>query len=676
MCNQGKVISTIFKFFPLASFIVLAPGDSLASFGHNEEELQQRINSLNLQDVIKDARIYLEHMKNGSVANDRSLHLHVDSLNPSTMVGSMYMGESLSSMVELLQLGKVAYEVEHSLFGGATCTFCKAAIMFLQYYIDGEKEIWDVVDDGKLMCRGIGVGISGLTYEVCSGLVDTYAEMVVTVIKTSHQSPEQICGFVLGEACKIPHSPFYQWKSLVPPGRKARYSHINKVPASKYSGKPLTIVQLTDTHFDHLYKEGSNAACGEPLCCRESSGIVENEEDRAGYWGDTRKCDTPLRTIEAMYEHIAVTYPNVDLIYWTGDLPAHDIWYQTKEGNEKIVRETVLHLKKFFPTVPVLPVLGNHESVPVDSFPPPSLEHHGASMDWLYSTLAEVWEGWLGKNHKWSVKYGAYYSKNVAPGLRVITINTNYCANRNLWLLLNSTDPANQLRWLVFELQLAEFKGEKVHILGHTPPGHVDCVKQWSKNFNDIIARYANTVVAQFYGHTHTDEFQIFHSGPNKMPVNVAYIAPSVTPYHGGNPAYRVYDVSATGEVINHHTWVMDLEKANAFSQSEPPWYKLYSAKSAYKMESLSPISWQLLVNRLQTNSHMFNKFYEYYYSGNKARPLCDPACRHRLLCNLVSAKSHAKKETCKGIKVKGDSLDLISSWWDWSNVTERWSLP
>ena len=28
---------------------------------------------------------------------------------------------------------------------------------------------------------------------------------------------------------------------------------------------------------------------------------------------------------------------------------------------------------------------------------------------------------------------------------------------------------------------------------------------------------------------------------------NVAYIAPSVTPYHGGNPAYRLYKVG--GEV-------------------------------------------------------------------------------------------------------------------------------
>lgn len=34
------------------------------------------------------------------------------------------------------------------------------------------------------------------------------------------------------------------------------------------------------------------------------------------------------------------------------------------------------------------------------------------------------------------------------------------------WLLLNSTDPATELQWLIYELQSAEFNGEKVHIIG------------------------------------------------------------------------------------------------------------------------------------------------------------------------------------------------------------------
>ena len=52
-------------------------------------------------------------------------------------------------------------------------------------------------------------------------------------------------------------------------------------------------------------------------------------------WGDFRKCDTPLRTIEAMYKHIAAHH-TVDLIYWTGDLPPHDIWNQSRDGNVEV----------------------------------------------------------------------------------------------------------------------------------------------------------------------------------------------------------------------------------------------------------------------------------------------------------------------------------------------------
>lgn len=57
------------------------------------------------------------------------------------------------------------------------------------------------------------------------------------------------------------------------------------------------------------------------------------------------------------------------------------------------------------------------------------------------------------------------------------------------WLLVNSTDPAQELQWLIYELQGAELKGEKVHIIGHIPPGHNDCLKVWSHNYYAIINR-------------------------------------------------------------------------------------------------------------------------------------------------------------------------------------------
>lgn len=33
--------------------------------------------------------------------------------------------------------------------------------------------------------------------------------------------------------------------------------------------------------------------------------------------------------------------------------------------------------------------------------------------------------------------------------------------------MLNNTDPAKELQWLIYELQEAENKGEKVHIIGN-----------------------------------------------------------------------------------------------------------------------------------------------------------------------------------------------------------------
>lgn len=81
---------------------------------------------------------------------------------------------------------------------------------------------------------------------------------------------------------------------------------------------------------------------------------------------------------------------------------------------------------------------------------------------------------------------------------------------------MNSTDPATELQWLIYELQTAEFSGEKVHIIGHIPPGHSDCLKIWSRNYYAIVNRYEATITAQFFGHTHFDEFEVFYD-PNDL---------------------------------------------------------------------------------------------------------------------------------------------------------------
>ena len=51
-------------------------------------------------------------------------------------------------------------------------------------------------------------------------------------------------------------------------------------------------------------------------------------------------------------------------------------------------------------------------------------------------------------------------------------------------------DNSGVLQWLVQVLHDAELAGEKVHIMGHIPPGNGDCLGAWGRNYAKIIERY------------------------------------------------------------------------------------------------------------------------------------------------------------------------------------------
>lgn len=64
-----------------------------------------------------------------------------------------------------------------------------------------------------------------------------------------------------------------------------------------------------------------------------------------------------------------------------------------------------------------------------------------------------------------------------------------------------------------------------------------------------FLCRYESTITAQFFGHTHFDEFELFYDTQNLgRPVSIAYVGPSVTPYYDLNPGYRIYYVDGDRE--------------------------------------------------------------------------------------------------------------------------------
>ncbi|XP_050420367.1 sphingomyelin phosphodiesterase isoform X2 [Adelges cooleyi] len=569
----------------------------------------------------------------------------------------------LGKALQFLNFDQVVFEVETSVMSKVSCTACKAGAALLQRYIRMGK----TRDDIKIMANNFCKSFKLQTPRVCEGITEMFSGEVVYVLERITIGPEEICSFVIGDVCGDVYNPTHDWDVVFPPVPKPTPVEI-KIP--KEPIPQFKVLHLSDTHFDPYYQEGTNAACNEPLCCRLTNGPAADHQSRAGRWGDYRKCDTPKRTVDNMLQHIVANHADIDYIIWTGDLPAHDIWNQTREENLAILKETVQQLLTMFPGVPIFPALGNHESVPVNSFPPSSVVNTPEyGIDWLYSELDTQWRRWLPGSVSRTIKRGAFYSVLVRPGFRIVSLNMNYCNNKNWWLLMNSTDPVKELQWFIYELQNAEFSGEKVHVLGHIPPGHPDCLKVWSRNYYAIISRYESTITAQFFGHTHYDEFEIFYDTQNLgRPVSVAYLGPSVTPYSDLNPGYRIYYVDgdreqSTRTVLDHETWVMNLREANLYDY--PIWQKLYSTRTAYKLPSLLPQDWDAFINKLTDDTEAFDLYYKHYWKNSPVRPACDAECKKRMICDLRSGRSHDRKTLCQEIESRIDRGSRIG-WGTW----------
>lgn len=64
--------------------------------------------------------------------------------------------------------------------------------------------------------------------------------------------------------------------------------------------------------------------------------------------------------------------------------------------------------------------------------------------------------------------------------------------------------------------------------------------------------------------------------------------------------------------VVDHETWIMDLQEANRHNVDSPRWYRLYTAREAFRMPSLTPQDWDHLVHRMTYDDNLFQTYYKY----------------------------------------------------------------
>lgn len=505
------------------------------------------------------------------------------------------------------------------------CTICKTIVSFLHGIGSAKEGIGDLVKYADKLCDLLHIETS----RICHSIVPEYANEVWDIFFDTIVEPNELCGWLLGKGCGNETAFFPSWNITLPEKTgDAKWSD------QVHSDSVIKILQLTDTHLDFDYMVGTKVECGEPLCCRKVDPMAGPGEIGAPKYGYPGFCDTNELLIHSMLDNISKQLYDIDFIYWTGDLPAHNVWNQSKSDQVHSIKYATALFQKYFPGKIVYPSVGNHEGFPVNNFPPPILTGD-ESGQWLRDALAKEWKTWLPEETIETIKKGAYYTVLMRKGFRIVSLNMNYGNSENWWLWINSIDPAQQLQWFVEVLTQAEKNGEKVHVIGHIPP---DATLKWFKyNYYRIIDRFHGTVVGQFFGHTHHDEFKIFYDMKTyTTPISIAYVAPSVTTYHDLNPGYRIYEVdggaaNSTWLVTDFQTYFADL--SHTMKTGDLHFQLEYSAKKKYNMKNLLPAAWDDLLNRFTSDDDLFQYFYKAFYKQHAPSKVCSGQCKDSFIC-------------------------------------------
>ncbi|KAI9018040.1 Metallo-dependent phosphatase-like protein [Phycomyces nitens] len=499
--------------------------------------------------------------------------------------------------------------------------------------------------------------------DVCKGAIEEQAPILRQVLKTmdiSGRDGHLMCAAVLN-SCPYPAVEPY---NVIFPKPKPQMA------LKKPSGKTFTVLQLSDWHIDPEYEAGSEVACDKPICCRSSSTDYNNITVPASKWG-AYNCDAPYTLIESMLDFIPTIAPNIEFGILTGDVPPHEVWSTLPILKTRLIQDasfTMLHNhfdSPFHINTVLYPAVGNHEAAPTNIFPlkssslPKDPTKKYLDLEWLYKSLSKSWRGWLSYGTNVEVERNtANYAVRPMNGLKLISLNTNFCYTLNWWLYEHpmEKDPNGVLAWLVDQLQDAEDQNERVWIIGHVAPGDITCFHDYSNYYHQIIERYAPHVIAgQFFGHTHMDELQLFYRNNLKNAseaISVAYVAPSITPYEDINPGFRIYKIdSETFEVVDSITYVADLDQADTWVDG-PNWHVEYSARQAYNssfaplnsaLEPLSPAWWHNVTLAMESDPETFDKYWQYRSKSAPEVPECGEDCRASTICNIRAGKSELR---------------------------------
>ncbi|KAH8332330.1 hypothetical protein KR074_001319 [Drosophila pseudoananassae] len=527
------------------------------------------------------------------------------------------------------------------------CTLCRSTVnVLVRTFTEGELSGAERDAEVKQLTLGICDYFDISTPEVCSGLFELNWPVFDFIFNETAAESQSFCSMLPITICQVKQNEYNL--TLTIEGAVPTESNSN-LPAR--SPDDIQILHLTDIHYDPDYLVGSNANCDEPMCCRDVLASGADASSAAGFWGDYRACDAPRPLIVSAFEHIKANH-KFEWIYHTGDVPPHNVWSTTKQGNLDMLSEIDGLLAEYFPETPIYPCLGNHEPHPANVFGNDAIPE-SLKVDWLYEHVWSLWKKWLPAEAEDTVKKGGYYTASPSQGHRVVALNSMDCYLYNWWLYYNATLIQEQLQWFHDTLLAAETAGETVHVLSHIPSGDGDCWSGWSKEYNRVLTRFSHTITGVFSGHTHKDEMNLHYSEEGYATV-VNWNGGSLTPYSDKNPNYRLYELNReTKQVVEHHTYTTNLTEANLAPEVQPNWGLEYQFTQEFT-EDTSPAGIDRLLEDMAEKPALLRKYWRYKFtqSDPKLTQGCDDACLSKTICRLATS-NYQERTRCKELQAK-----------------------
>lgn len=405
---------------------------------------------------------------------------------------------------------------------------------------------------------------------------------------------------------------------------------------------------VSDIHFNPMADpslvselEKAEPAQWESILNRSSSATFSQYKSDTNWW-----------LLRSALEQFPKTLRHPAFVMVTGDLLAHDFpktfEAATHDQDERhyraFVQKTVeflaLELRGKFPGTKIFLTPGNNDNDCGDY----TIEAGGVFLRDTADVARRLASGDEAFVSDWR-KLGSF---NVAHptvgGMHILSLNSIFWSQK--YVALSSSEgckpvstnaPADLMQWLEQQLEAAKAAHERVWLMFHIPPGidgYASAMKrkglaaeaasaetcsqsivpmwatQWTAQFDALLGKYHDTVVASFAAHTHSDDFRVI--GQKGDGREFVVMSPAISPIYGQNPGYRVVRYRGDGRVKDQSTYYLT-NLADASAKEEGRWKREYTYTKKWKARELSAASLSNLYDEVATSDRVREDWLKLY---------------------------------------------------------------